>query len=372
MGHTLIGVAFDLIIIGAGIVGAACAHAATKADLRVALVEFGPIGGDATAAGMGHLVSLDDNPAEFALIRYSLSLWRELGCLAEAQFSACGTLWVAESSDEIALAAEKLARLKSAGIAAEFLDTQSLYDAEFELAPGLAGGVLVPSDAVVYAPCVARWLVKRACQYGAELFIGHKVIKLKNGGVLLDNGTSIVGSVLVTCGCNTPMLLPEMIIRPRKGHLVVTEQYPSFIRHQVVEMGYATSAHGNADNSVACNVQPRPNGQLLIGSSREFNKNDKIVSPVIVANMLMRAFHFLPKLRTLQGIRIWTGFRPATPDGLPYIGCVPDRRDIWIAAGHEGMGITTSLGTAELLIDSFLGRVSAIDPKPYVPARIMQ
>ena len=72
----------------------------------------------------------------------------------------------------------------------------------------------------------------------------------------------------------------------------------------------------------------------------------------------------------MRAIRIWTGFRPATPDGRPYLGAVPGTRNLWVAAGHEGLGITTALGSARLLMDLFLGRAPLIDPAPYSPARV--
>ena len=92
----------------------------------------------------------------------------------------------------------------------------------------------------------------------------------------------------------------------------------------------------------------------------------------ILQQMLQRAFAYLPVLRELQAIRVWTGLRPATPDGRPYLGPVPGRRDVWVAAGHEGLGVTTALGSARVIVDSLLGRTPAIDPAPYAPARAVQ
>jgi glycine/D-amino acid oxidase-like deaminating enzyme len=77
----------------------------------------------------------------------------------------------------------------------------------------------------------------------------------------------------------------------------------------------------------------------------------------------------MPGLKQLSAVRVWTGYRPATPDNLPYIGKMPGQDNIFIAAGHEGLGITTSLGTAELIADAVMGRTSAIPVKPYSPAR---
>ncbi|WP_152412444.1 FAD-dependent oxidoreductase, partial [Xanthomonas phaseoli] len=105
---------YDLIVIGAGIVGAACAEAAAGEGLRVAIVEPGPIGGGATAAAMGHLVAMDDDPAELALSAYSLRLWERFATLGDAEFSRCGTLWVARDARELAAVPAKIARLATA------------------------------------------------------------------------------------------------------------------------------------------------------------------------------------------------------------------------------------------------------------------
>jgi glycine/D-amino acid oxidase-like deaminating enzyme len=360
---------FDLIVVGAGIVGAACADLAVAEGLRVAIVEPGPIGGGATAASMGHLVVMDDDPAELALSRYSQQLWEACADLPEAEFSRCGTLWIARDERERAGIAAKIARLAQAGVFADAIDAKALYQLEPELAPGLAGGMLVAAEAVVYPPRVAAWLVKRAMSRCATLFSGRRVQELVADGAMLDDGTRLSGPVLVATGCAVPELLPTLPMRARKGHLVITERHRDFVRHQLLELGYADSAHGDAPISVAFNVQPRPSGQVLIGSSREFDSSRDISMPT-VRQMLSRAFEFLPRLRDLQALRIWTGFRPTTPDGRPYLGAVPGLRNVWVAAGHEGLGVTTAFASAALLIDQLLVRRPAIDPTPYLPARV--
>ena len=166
-------------------------------------------------------------------------------------------------------------------------------------------------------------------------------------------------------------LTPELKIKKRKGHLVITERYPHFARHQLVELGYLKSAHRTDTASVAFNVQPRSTGQVLLGSSRQFDTDGDGVDNGILQRMTARAFRYMPKLKELQAVRIWTGFRPATPDNLPYIGKIPGYKNVYAAAGHEGLGITTSLGTAELLADEIMGREPAISAAPYSPARPM-
>lgn len=359
---------YDLIVVGAGIIGAACAQAAAAAGLKVAVIERGVIGGGATAEGMGHLVALDDLPAEFALARYSLGLWQSWERRPQAEFHRCGTLWVADDEAGRTFLTEKAVRLRSAGISVEWLDGKSVRDAEPALAEDLAGGLLISSEAVVYPPRIALAMLERATELGGAVIHGQ-VASLDKGQVTLQDGTHLHGAILIACGCGTPALLPELKIRPRRGHLVITDRYAGWLSHQVVEVGYAASAHGGASESVACNVQPRPSGQLLLGSSRENDNGGTAASSRLLAQMLQRCFRFFPQLPRLHALRTWTGHRPATPDGLPYIGALPARQNIWVASGHEGLGITTAPGTAQLFLDLFLGREPAIDPAPYSPAR---
>ncbi|WP_329740872.1 FAD-dependent oxidoreductase [Dyella sp. A6] len=365
------GASYDLIVVGAGIVGCACAEAASAEGLRVAVVEPAAIGGGATAAAMGHLVAMDDDPAELALTRYSLRFWDAYANLPAAEFSRCGTLWVASNDDECAAIAGRIQRLAAAGVHAEQLDSKALHEAEPELVPGLAGGMLVPAEGVVYPPRMALHLLGSAQARGTRLYAGRRVVALHDDGATLDNGDRLHGPVLVAAGCATPTLLPQLPVRGRKGHLVITDRYPGLVRHQVLELGYAASAHGSDRSSVAFNVQPRPTGQILIGSSREFDATDDSVSRPLLRRMLARAFHFMPALGELQAVRVWTGFRPTSPDGRPYLGAVDDRDRCWVATGHEGHGVTTALGSARLLVDLMLGRTPAIDPTPYAPSRVM-
>src|SRR4030095_6165719 len=141
---------------------------------------------------------------------------------------------------------------------------------------------------------------------------------------------------------------------------VITDRYPQFLRHQLVELGYLKSAHSLTSESVAFNIQPRKTGQLLIGSSRQFGVGEATVDTSIVTQMLDHAIEYLPPLRKLSSLRTWTGFRAATPDKLPLIGPHAEHERLYLATGHEGLGITTSLGTAKLLVDQVMNRESAI------------
>jgi glycine/D-amino acid oxidase-like deaminating enzyme len=361
----------EAVIAGGGIVGAACALELARAGLRVTVVEPSVVGGGATAAGMGHIVVMDDSDAQFALTRYSQTLWDELApsLPAECEYERRGTLWVAADEEELAAARRKQAAYAARGVAAECIDGAALAQAEPSLRPGLAGGVLVPGDSIVYPPCVAAHLLAAARALGARFLPGRRVVSLGEAGATLEDGTQLPADFTVNAtGTWSPELCPGLVVRPRKGHLLITDRYPRLVNHQLVELGYLKSAHASEADSVAFNAQPRRTGQLLIGSSRQFAASAG-VDFAMLSRMLQRAAWFLPRLGTLTAIRVWTGYRAATADDLPLIGPAPGRPNLYLATGHEGLGITTSLGTARLLADQILGRPSPIPFAPYLPSR---
>lgn len=363
---------YDVVIVGAGIVGAACADEASREGLRVAVIEAAEIGGGATAAGMGHLVVMDDSEAQFALTHYSLRLWRELAAELprEIEYDSCGTIWVAADDEEMAEVRRKRIFYEARGVEVEVLDEKSLSEAEPNLRPGLAGGLRVPADSVIYPPRAAQFFIERAMGRGADLYLGRKVVELTGEGARLDDGSLIrAGLVVNAAGSSSPLLTAGLNVQKRKGHLVITDRYPGFVRHQLVELGYLKSAHSLTSDSVAFNVQPRRTGQVLIGSSRQYGVEYKEVDTTILRQMIARACEYMPDLGRLSALRVWTGFRAATPDKLPLIGPHPEKERLYLATGHEGLGITTSLATARLLVDQLLGRVSEIAREPYIPSR---
>jgi glycine/D-amino acid oxidase-like deaminating enzyme len=370
---------FDVVVIGGGIVGAACAAECAAEKLKVAIVEARMIGGGATAAGMGHLVVMDDSEAQFALTNYSQKLWHELReeLPLEVEYDASGTIWVAADDEEMEEVLRKQRFYSERGVAVQVLDAHALYEAEPNLRRGLVGGLRVPGDSVIYPPCAAQFFVDRAVDRGAKLFVGKAVDQVTNDGVRLRGGSSLgAGLVVNAAGSWSPLLTPELSVKKRKGHLLITDRYPNFLRHQLVELGYLKSAHSVTADSVAFNIQPRKTGQLLIGSSRQYGVEDSGIDSSILRQMLERAIEYLPTLGKLSALRAWTGFRAATPDKLPLIGPAASARFVsaherlYLATGHEGLGITTSLATAKLLVDQIMNREPAIPIQPYLPSRM--
>jgi glycine/D-amino acid oxidase-like deaminating enzyme len=368
----------DVLIVGAGVVGAACALALAREGARVLVIDADFGGGGSTAAAMGHLVVMDDSEPELQLTAYSRRLWAELSeeLPPECEDERRGTLWVASAPEEMDAVREKRARYAYHGIAAEVVDERTLAEMEPHLRRGLAGALYVPDDCVLYPPAAARYFAERARELGAEVreqcmaeSVDGRTVRISEraGAEYLVSA----GAVVNAAGIDAPRLTPGLQIIPRKGQLLITDRYPGLCGCQIVELGYLHSAHTLGGASVAFNVQPRATGQLLIGSSRELVGRDPEVNRELLGSMLERAIEFMPVLARCNATRAWTGFRPATPDALPLIGPWEGAEGVWIAAGHEGLGITMAPGTGALIADGIMGRTPAIDPAPFAPGRSM-
>ena len=365
--------ACEVAIVGAGIVGAACADEFARRGMSVAVVDRDVVGAGATSAGMGHVVVMDDSEAQFALTRYSQQLWQELRpeLPGDIEYEQCGTIWVAADEDEMLEVRRKHNYYGARGVPTEVLAAQSLGRLEPNLRAGLVGGLLVPQDVVINPLCAAHFLMERAQKRGAELHLGHAVGLAGHGRVRMKDGLEIQAKIVVNAaGAYAGELTPGLEIKKRKGHLVITDRYPGFLRHQLVELGYLKSAHSISSDSIAFNVQPRRSGQILIGSSRQYGADHPEVDSGILASMLQRAHEYMPGLEQLSTVHARAGFRAATPDKLPLIGPWPGDESLFLATGHEGLGITTSLATARILVDQIVGAKPEIPVEPYLPSRV--
>ncbi|MGA8275010.1 MAG: FAD-dependent oxidoreductase [Thermoplasmata archaeon] len=365
---------FDVAVVGAGIVGASCAWECARAGLTVALIEPGLTGGGATAANMGQLVVEDGSEPEFRLTQYSLRLWRDLQSELppEAEFDRVGSIWIASDEAEMRALERKQESYVRRGVPATLLDSEALAVLEPNLRAGLAGGLLTPDDVVIYPPPACDFLVGGARALGARVFRGHAAESIERSTVRLTDGSRVSARTIVNAaGTASPTLSPGVPVRPRKGQLAITDRYPGWIHHQLVEMGYVERAASGSPESVSFNLQPRRTGQLLIGSSRQLGNDDPRVDPGFLRSMLDRALEFVPGLSRLSVVRTWAGFRPASSDHLPLIGPWPLQDGVYLATGHDGLGVTMALGTGRLLADQVVGRTPEIPVEPYLPARVL-
>lgn len=379
----------DVVVIGGGIVGCAVTYWLTRAGLSPLLVERDGIAGGSSGSCMGHLMMMPDPFDMYQLSHRSMELWQSFHA-EESSFEMrqCGCLWLGESEEDGPLLEGIHAKLHGYGDAGEMIDQATLLAREPGLAPDLIGAFFYPKDAIVFPMQATGALLDAAMRNGAEVLHHTSVHGLcmdragRIEGVETSAGLIATPTVVNAAGVWVPELaamagLSRVPIFPRRGDLAITMPQDLPIHTQIIEVAYLRSATGKVADpedsepdlgSCALNVQPQSNGTLLIGSSRQFSGYDRRVNQALLSASLARAARFVPRIADLQLVRSWAGLRPYTRDKRPLIG-ESRIEGLYIAGGHEGLGITLSMGTGEMIAQQITGQATTLVPEPFDPKR---
>ena len=372
----------DIIVIGAGIIGAATAFFATRAALAVTIIDRDlPASGTSSRCEGNILVSDKELGPELELTRLSLDLWH--GELAEF-----GALWELERKGGIIVASKEssLASLdrfstsqRNFGIQSNRLDPAQLRDLEPNITDRALGAALYPEDSQVQPILAASHLLRLAREAGAELLVrtpvtamlrdGERVIGVRTprGDVHADaivNATGTwAGDLGRLAGVDVPVL-------PRRGYVLVTERLPTMVHHKVYAAEYVDNV-GSSDAGLQASpvVEGTPAGTILIGSSRERVGFESAVSTDALRTIARNAVSLFPFLARTRILRHYHGFRPYCPDHLPVIGPDPRAPGLWHAAGHEGAGIGLAAGTGKVLAQALSGQHTSVSLTPFRPER---
>ncbi|TDT39696.1 glycine/D-amino acid oxidase-like deaminating enzyme [Streptomyces sp. BK208] len=357
-----------VVVVGAGIVGTACAFHAAAAGLDVTVVDRGPVGAGTTSRGEGNVLVSDKEPGpELALARLSRTLWEEAGRELgpdRLELEPKGGLVVASSAEGLAALGEFAARQEAAGVRVERVDR--VRDLEPHLAPDIPGGVHYPQDAQVQPVLAAAALLRAAVRRGARLHAGE-VVGAETGGGRITGVRTAAGDVLPadavvnaagTWGGEVGRRLGAPVeVLPRRGFVLVTEPLPPMVRHKVYSADYVAGvASSDAGLETSCVVEGTRGGTLLIGASRERVGFDTRMNIAAVTRLAARACRLFPFLRAVHLLRVYRGFRPYCPDHLPVIGPDPRVPGVVHACGHEGAGIGLAPATGALVTAHLLGR----------------
>lgn len=364
-------------------VGAACALYAARAGLAVILVDRGPVAGGTTGAGEGNLLVSDKEPGpELDLALLSGRLWGELaqGFGTAVEYEAKGGVVVASSPDGLAALERFADGQRAAGVIAEPVAGDRLYDLEPHLTPGLPGAVHYPQDCQVMPALAAAHLVRAS---GARLLTGRTVtdvLRTRDGavrGIRTDKGDihapAVVnaagtwgGELAARAGAHLPVL-------PRRGFVLVTEPLPRLVRHKVYAADYVADV---ASDSAALQTSPvvegTAAGPILIGASRERVGFDRTFSLPVVRALAAGATRLFPFLADVHAMRAYLGFRPYMPDHLPAVGPDPRVPGLHHACGHEGAGIGLATGTGHLIAQVLTEKTPDLDLTPFRPDRFAE
>lgn len=353
------------MVIGAGIVGAACAYYASKAGLSVTVVDRAGVAGGTTGAGEGNILVSDKEPGpELELAMRSQELWRSLE-VTGFEWEPKGGLVVAATASELTALADLAARQRSFGVIAEPVDPLAH---EPHLSPSLQGAYLYPQDAQVQPMLAAARLLSAS---GADLRLNTTVRGIEEGMVHTGDGplraAAIVNAAGVWAGSWPGLELPVM---PRRGFILVTARTAQgLVRHKVYAAGYVADVGScSADLQTSPVVEGTGAGTVLIGASRERVGFDDSFSLPVLRALALGAVRLFPALADVPVVRAYRGFRPYAPDHLPIIGPDPRLPGLFHATGHEGAGVGLAPATGELITRLITGAAPAA---AFLPARFL-
>src|SRR3954452_2122677 len=358
----------DVVVVGAGVVGASCAYYLAAAGVRVRLYDRSFVASGSSGSCEGNVLAWDKElERELPLALRSADLWQRLANeLDDFEYDRKGSVVGAETEDELLACAERNRVLAGLGVEGIVLDAAGLRAEEPYAAHDLPGGVLYPGDAQLEPRLATAALVRAAVARGAVLATGGRAERIVRGAggrataVETAAGRIPCDAVVVAAGVWTPALLQtaglNVPVTPRKGQIVVLERSPVRFRRKLSEAGYVAAVEADdAALQIAMVVESTVSGTALLGSSRQHVGFDRGIDLAVAGAIARRAARFFPILHNARALRVYAGLRPLTPDHVPIVGPFAAAPNLCVATGHEGAGIGLPPPPAELLAPCYPG-----------------
>ncbi len=191
------------------------------------------------------------------------------------------------------------------------------------------------------------------CAVSSFLLNGGRVT-----GVMTTAGSIQADHVVLAAGAWSGELLAplgiHLPVEPVKGQMILYKCAEDFLPAMVLAKGrYAI---------------PRKDGHILVGSTLEHVGFDKTPTEEALVSLKASAEELLPALADAEVVGHWAGLRPGSPEGIPFIGEVPQYPGLWLNCGHYRNGLVLAPASCELLKNLMLGETPIVDPAPYSPA----
>ena len=355
-----------MVVVGAGIVGCACAWELASRGVSVCLIDRGAVSSGTTGLGEGNVLCCDKRPGpELGLAVRGLAMYEEIEELLgeEAGIRRKGALVVHSDPGSWAAEPERVAALQAAGVRCSLLTAEEVREAEPALSGPLLGASWFPDDLQCNPRAIARGLARLAAARGAVIETGREVDSVR--ALPAQHAVIAAGVWSAPLAASAGLELP---LEPRKGQLVRLERRPDFLRHKVIDGGYTAAVESeDAGLQVSTVIETTLDGHVLVGSSRERKGFDTTVDPAVSAALLKAAARLAPAIADLEIDSAWAGLRPWLPGGLPAIGPTKAADGLFIATGHEGAGIAHGPITGRLVAQAICGEPTDLPLAPFSP-----
>ncbi len=359
----------DIVIVGGGAVGAACARELAIRGREVLIIEPGTEMGQAWRAAAGMLAPQIEADGRDPLLRLGLSARDHYDGLAAELLESTSVdvgLW-REGIARVALdqADAEALRLKvrwqrDQGLSCEWLDDSELRRRWPWLGPAI-GALWAPRDGALDPERLVEALLEDARRHGATLtrdrIIGIESAGDRVSGVMGERGHYGASQILIAAGAWAGQIhgLPRTIpVQPVRGQMAALQWPPSMARAIVYHKDSYLLARG---------------GDAILGSTMEYVGFNPEVTSAGLAQIFSSTLVLCPGLVRSKVQRAWAGLRPVTPDGMPVLGAEPRLQGLWYACGHGRNGILLAGLTGVVMARLICGEPAGVELGELGPER---
>jgi len=354
----------DVVIIGGGVIGSSIAYRLAKRKIKTHLIEKGDIASGSSGACDGLIFLQSKKPGiHLRLALESRGIFDQLReeLAMDIEYKSHGGMVIVENERELEAMGRFVREQQAIGLDVAMLDRDQARELEPSLSEKILGSTFSPLDGQVNPILLTLAFVRAARRLGATVLTDTGVtgVSLRSGRVRAVQTTR--GEVETECAVNAAgVFAPEIgrmvglavPIQPRRGQILVTETLPPRVRRGLLSAKYIAAKFDPSlaeREGVGFSLEQTENGNLLIGSTREFVGFDWRTTYEGMASIAEKIVRVIPDLAGVHVIRTYAGLRPYTPDGLPILGKVKEVGGFIMAAGHEGDGIALSPITGEVI-----------------------
>ncbi|MFM9965278.1 MAG: glycine oxidase ThiO [Planctomycetaceae bacterium] len=362
----------DIVLIGGGVIGLSIAYELATRGASVRILDQGQLGQESSWAGAGMITPANPDHARSPEARlraetfirwpdWAARLHEETGI--DTGFARCGGIELAPD-DSASQTSALLTKLQTEGVRAERLGATELRELEPHLNSELSEAIHLPEYCQVRNPRLLKALLAACAARGVKLSPGMPVIGFEQHtarvtAVRTPTEVITADQFVVCSGAWSQSVLAQagcpISVEPVHGQIVLLDMLPLPTR-RIIEVGSRY-------------IVPRADGHLLIGSTEEWIGFDKRNTAEAVAELIRFGCELIPSLKSARLERCWSGLRPGSPNGLPYLGRIPHTENLFVAAGHFRAGLMLSPITAVLLRQLLVGEPPAINMDEFAPGR---